>query len=80
MLITHGPAYGVLNRVLPYGLEVGCPKLRAALDIRLHPKLHVFRRVHEGYGQVVDGSLTSVNAAFLDHRYLPLNPPVMVTL
>ncbi|WP_407543521.1 metallophosphatase domain-containing protein (plasmid) [Deinococcus radiomollis] len=47
VLITHGPAYGVLDKVLPYGQEVGCPKLRAALDNRLHPKLHVFGHVHE---------------------------------
>ena len=80
MLITHGPAYGVLDTVLPYGQGVGCPKLRAALDTRLRPKLHVFGHVHEEYGQVVDGTLTSVNAAFLDHRYLPVNAPVVVTL
>ena len=39
MLITHGPAYEVLDVALPSGKEVGYPKLRAALDNRLHPKL-----------------------------------------
>ena len=80
VLITHGPAYRVLDRVLPFGEEVGCPQLRAALDTRLHPKLHVFGHVRESYGQVIDGTLTSVNASFLDHLYHPANAPVVVTL
>lgn len=80
VLITHGPAYGVLDAVLPDKEQVGCPQLRRALETRLHPKLHVFGHIHEAYGQVVEGTLTSVNASFLDHRYLPVNTPVMVTV
>ena len=80
VLITHGPPRGVMDRVLPDGEAVGCPRLRQELDTRLHPKLHVFGHVHEGYGKVVDGTLTSVNASFLDHCYLPVNAPVVVTI
>ena len=80
VLITHGPAHSVLDAVLPDGEQVGCPRLRHALETRLHPKLHVFGHIHEGYGQVVNGTLTSVNASFLDHRYLPVNTPMMVTV
>jgi hypothetical protein len=29
---------------------------------------------------VVEGEMTSVNASFRDHRYLPVNAPVVVTL
>lgn len=80
VLIAHGPPYGVLDQVLPHGEQVRCPRLRHALETRLHPKLHVFGHIHKGYGQVVNDGLTSVNASFLDHRYLPINVPVMVTL
>ncbi|WP_407571633.1 metallophosphatase domain-containing protein [Deinococcus altitudinis] len=80
VLITHGPAYGVLDRVRPHSEHIGCPRLRQVLDTRLRPKLHVFGHIHEDYGQEVDGTLTSVNASFLDHRYLPVNAPVVVTL
>lgn len=80
VLITHGPAHSVLDAVLPDGEQIGCPRLRQALETRLHPKLHVFGHIHEGYGQVVNVGLTSVNASFLDHRYLPINTPVMVTV
>lgn len=80
VLITHGPAHGVLDRVLPKGESVGCPKLRQALDIRLNPRLHVFGHIHEGYGRQVDGNLISVNASVLDHRYLQVNAPVVVDL
>ena len=69
-----------LDWVLPEGERVGCPRLRQTLETHLHPKLHVFGHIHEGHGQVVEGSLTSVNASFLDHRYLPVNLPVTVTL
>lgn len=80
VLITHGPPQGVMDRVLPFGEEVGCPQLRAALDSRLRPRLHVFGHIHECYGQLVAGTLTSVNASFLDHLYHPSNAPVVVTL
>ena len=80
MLITHGPARGVRDRVNPGGEQVGCSQLRAALDTRLHSRLHVFGHVHEGFGQQVNGGLTSVNTSFLDHRYLPVNALVVVTL
>ncbi|WP_034344257.1 metallophosphatase domain-containing protein [Deinococcus misasensis] len=80
VLITHGPPLGTLDRVLPEGEHVGCPKLKEALDLRLRPKLHVFGHIHEGYGQVVEGGRISVNASFLDHGYRPANPPVVVEL
>ena len=80
VLITHGAAYRALDRVLPHGDQVGCPRLRQALESPLCPKLHVFGHIHEGYRQLVDGGLTSVNASFLDHRCLPVHAPVIVTL
>ena len=80
VLITHEAASGVLDQVLPHGEQVGCSPLRQALESPLCPKLHVFGHIHKGYGQVVDGGLTSVNDSFLDHRYLPVNAPVVVTV
>ena len=47
---------------------------------RLHPKLHVFRHIHEDYGEVVNETLISVNASYLDLRYLPVNAPMVVNL
>jgi hypothetical protein len=49
VLITHGPAYGVLDRVRTHGEQFGCPRLRHALDTRLRLKLHVFGHVHEDW-------------------------------
>ena len=80
VLITHGPAYGVLDQVRPAWAHVGCAQLRAALDTRLHPQLHVFGHIHEGYGVVQEGGLTSVNAAVLDHDYQLRNAPESITL
>lgn len=60
VLITHGPPLGTLDRVLPGGEHVGCPKLKEALDLRLRPKLHVFGHIHESHGQVVEGGRMSM--------------------
>lgn len=48
VLMTHGPAYHVLDWV---GRDrVGCDDLREALD-RVMPKLHVFGHIHAAYGK-----------------------------
>ncbi|WP_189006828.1 metallophosphatase domain-containing protein [Deinococcus roseus] len=80
VLITHGPPFGTLDQVLPEGEHVGCPRLLAALESRLCPKLHVFGHIHEAYGQFVQGGRVSVNASMLNQEYLPVNPPVVVEL
>ncbi|RJE18845.1 hypothetical protein PHISCL_08815 [Aspergillus sclerotialis] len=49
LMLTHGPPYGVLDRVDWTGENVGCEFLRTAVE-RARPKLHVFGHIHEGYG------------------------------
>ncbi|PLB41902.1 40S ribosomal eS8 domain-containing protein [Aspergillus candidus] len=51
IVITHGPPYGVLDRVVPGGFSVGCEDLFKAVE-RARPLLHVFGHIHEGYGAV----------------------------
>jgi Icc-related predicted phosphoesterase len=80
VLLTHGPARGVRDALRPNAEHVGCPELRRELDTRLHPRLHVFGHIHEGYGVQQGGERISVNASVLDHRYRLLNDPVVVTL
>lgn len=81
IVLTHGPPYGVLDRVsrLEAGEtdpSVGCKYL---LDRILHvkPSLHCFGHIHEGYGtfNIPGCPTTFVNAATLDHTYKGLNPP-----
>lgn len=65
ILMTHGPAHGILDWV---GRDrVGCEDLKAAM-YRVAPKLHVFGHIHCAYGKgrmFCDGNQTteSYNAA-----------------
>lgn len=79
ILVTHGPAHGILDepaRIIPFdgwsSKHVGCEDL---LDvIQKHPpRLHVFGHIHEGAGfkYVKHGDKTTlhVNASALDKDY-----------
>jgi predicted phosphodiesterase len=72
VLITHGPPQGT-GDVTVTGESIGCADLAAALA-RVRPRLMVFGHVHEGHGVYGD----RVNAAICDHRYRPVNPPIVV--
>ncbi|KAF9885774.1 hypothetical protein FE257_012356 [Aspergillus nanangensis] len=49
IVLTHGPPYGVLDRVVGSHESVGCEHLFRAVS-RAKPRLHVFGHIHEGYG------------------------------
>lgn len=79
VLITPGPAHGVLDHAAA-GESVGCEALRAATQ-RTCPRLHVFRRVHQGRGWRRLGNTLHVNAPNCAGRHEPLNPmPVVAPL
>ncbi len=89
ILITHGPAWGILDK--PYAGSarckldhLGCTYLRECLN-RVKPKLHVFGHIHGGYGQQIlkyeDGKQTiCVNAAIMDENYNATNKPIRIEL
>jgi len=89
ILITHGPAYGILDvsgfsRKRVGGTNhCGCEELRNAVE-RVKPKLHVFGHIHESYGETVllfDNTDTRcVNASIMDGDYNPVNKPIRVVL
>lgn len=77
ILVTHGPPYGILDRVVRDGSPVGCRNLmRTVQEIR--PKIHVFGHIHEGYGDTTIEGVRYINAAVLDERYRMVNAPVVV--
>jgi predicted phosphodiesterase len=77
ILLTHGPPYGIMDRVVD-GRRVGCKALLERCLTLPDLRLHVFGHIHEGYGQVREGALHFVNAASVDVRYRPVNSPVVV--
>jgi Icc-related predicted phosphoesterase len=84
ILITHGPAKYMLDRVLR-GQHVGSEELRSRI-IRLNNlKLHVFGHIHEEYGYLgtleeVSKEFVAVNASVVDLSYRVVNKPIVVHL
>lgn len=80
VIITHGPAYGVLDACDGRRNEhLGCEDLLNAIK-RIKPKFHIFGHIHSGYGIKVEDGTTFVNASLLDEDYSITNKPVEITL
>lgn len=76
VLITHGPPYGILDRVHG-GEHVGCEHLLEAVA-RVQPKVHVFGHIHSDPGMFKAEKTVFVNAATCNEKYYPVNPPIVV--
>ena len=78
VLITHGPPFGVLDRVARGGHSVGCEALAERLQ-GLEVKLHVFGHIHEDYGvQLGADGRVAINASIATLSYTPTQAPVVV--
>jgi predicted phosphodiesterase len=78
VLVTHGPPYGVLDRVMD-GTPVGCEELAKAIA-RVEPRVHVFGHIHEGYGAQLVGNTLYANASNCTFAYDPINPPIVIDI
>lgn len=79
ILVTHGPprGYGDLE---PAGkVRCGSPSLLERIE-QVRPRLAVAGHIHDGYGVYQIGPTVFVNAAHVDERYVPRNPPVVIEL
>lgn len=82
IVITHGPPYGIQDRVLrPFGRDphVGSQTLRNRLIYGNFPNLRavIFGHIHEGYGSQIVDDVLYINASHVDHRTRPGNPYFM---
>ncbi len=74
ILITHGPAYGILDKTI--GKEkAGCEDLLLKIQ-KVKPKFHLFGHIHEAYGIHKTKQTTFINASVLDQRYQMKNKSV----
>lgn len=89
ILITHGPAYGVLDGVpIEDGSmhHVGSKSLYNWLKYVERPRLHIFSHIHEAYGQEEhfptydDKMMVSVNCSIMNGKYRPANRPIRIIL
>lgn len=83
VLVTHCPAFGVLDQVHPKGQTdsgtgpLGCEELAARLQ-HLRPRLHIFGHIHDSYGCLWQGQTLAVNASICDEDYRPVHKPVVI--
>lgn len=77
VLITHGPPAGILDQC-PDGFRAGCEDLYKRVMQLKDLKLHTFGHIHLGYGKLVLGDITFVNASTCTESYKPTNKPIVI--
>lgn len=80
VLITHGPAHGILDQSGRGFEHLGCEELMDVIDNRLQLQLHVCGHIHGGYGRVTKRRTTFVNASVLNESYHLQNEPIIVDI
>ena len=76
VLITHGPAYGILDK----NYRGNCCGSHALLERiqEVKPKLHIFGHIHQSYGKRKYRGTKYINCSLLDDNYTMTNKPVIV--
>jgi len=75
ILITHGPAWGILDDVDGRrGDHLGCELLAEKIK-QIKPKIHVCGHIHTGHGHYFDGHTHFFNASLLNEQYLYAHTP-----
>ena len=77
ILITHGPAYGYLDKVIGRTDHLGCELLTDRIK-EIKPKIHVCGHIHTGYGYTFDGNTHYINASVLNEQYAYSNKPLTI--
>ena len=77
ILITHGPAYGYVDKVIGRPENLGCELLTDRIK-EIKPKIHVCGHIHTGYGYTFDGDTHYINAAVLNESYVYYNKPLTI--
>lgn len=81
VLITHGPAWSVLDRTADMwgNKSVGCEELLLAVQ-RVRPKVHVFGHIHASYGVEIYNDTTCINASICNEKYQPVNKAIVIDI
>jgi len=78
ILITHGPAWGILDDVEGRrGDHLGCELLAERIK-QIKPKIHICGHIHTGHGHYYDGHTHYFNASALNERYLYSHNPWII--
>ena len=79
VLITHGPAYGILDVVEGKTEHLGCESLIKYIN-KIKPKIHISGHIHSGRGVIEKNGVLHINASTTTERYEPINKPIVIDL
>lgn len=79
ILLTHGPAYGVLDET-DLGEHVGCEDLRERIKELKQLKVHAMGHIHHSYGQTEIDGVKYINSCICTEQYRPDNQPITVEI
>lgn len=77
ILLTHGPAFGHVDKVKGSSFNLGCELLTKRINV-INPKIHVCGHIHTGYGYTTNQHTHFINASVLNERYHYSNDPLHV--
>jgi len=77
ILITHGPPYGYLDKVIGRTENLGCELLTSRINI-IKPKVHVFGHIHSGNGTIKTDNTQFINASSLNEHYIYEYKPIII--
>jgi Icc-related predicted phosphoesterase len=82
ILITHGPANNILDKLENEVDHVGCEDLEYKVKYELsNLKLHTVGHIHHSYGTYSNNYGTAyVNASICTESYDPTNAPIVVDI
>jgi len=75
LLITHGPAHGILDLTMDYR-NVGCEELLKRI-YEVKPKYHICGHIHEAHGVLEKDGITYINASQLNVHYKAVFKPIV---
>ncbi len=78
IIITHGPAYDVLDTTAN-GDRVGCKDLKNKIQ-QTTAKVHICGHIHEAYGPKEINAVKYINASVLNLQYNLANKPILITV
>jgi Icc-related predicted phosphoesterase len=89
ILVTHGPAFGILDTVKRINFDdrddsrAGSRSLSKYVfkhTCQQRSFLHVFGHIHESYGKIRIGAADFVNCSHVNECYEPVNKPIRIIL
>ena len=78
ILITHGPPFGILDKVNGYQ-SVGSVTLESSV-LKKKPAIHIFGHIHEGYGKQESKYTHFYNVSLVNDKYELVNKPTEIEL